>query len=311
MCQIADIETEGDGIERLPELEEQGLAVDRRPQRTIGRTVSLSGIGVHTGENVLLQLIPAEPGTGIVFRRADLPGQPLIPATVEYAEGVSRQTTLAVGNAIVQTPEHVLSALKAFDLDNVIIELSGSEPPVGDGSSEHFVRMIDSADIVEQTEASVPIVQLREPVYYSDGDTHLVALPSHEYRISYTMHYPGSPVLGSQYLSLAIDTDSFREELGMCRTFCLYEEISFLIDQGLIKGGTLDNAVVIKDDAILSKGGLRHPDEPVRHKVLDLIGDLSLLGIPLLAHVIAVRTGHRSNVAFAKKLYNHIMRGSQ
>lgn len=298
MCQVADIEQE----EELP-------LSETRLQRTIGRSVSFSGVGVHTGESVQLRLIPADPGTGIVFKRNDLPGQPLIPATVEYAEGVARQTTLSVGDAVVQTPEHVLSALKAFEIDNAIIELSGGEPPVGDGSSEPFVQMIDGADIVEQEGATTPIVRLTEPVCYSSGETHLIALPSDEFRVSYTMHYPNSSVLGSQYLSLPITTETFKTQIGMCRTFCLYEEISFLIDQGLIKGGTLDNAVVIKEDAVLSKGGLRHPDEPVRHKILDLIGDLSLIGIPLLTHIIAIKTGHKSNVAFAKKLYNHIMRG--
>ena len=303
MCQLAPVDHEGE-----PTAAETVLTVGARLQRTLGHTVSYSGIGVHTGEDVVMQLIPAEPGTGIVFQRSDLPGQPLIPATVEYATGVARQTTLAVGNALIQTPEHVLAALRAYDLDNVIIALSSQEPPVGDGSSDIFVKMIESADIVEQ-EVEMPVVKLQQPLAYSDGDVQLVAIPSDEFRISYTLHYPNSPVLGSQFFSSEVTSETFSKEIAPCRTFCLYEEISYLIDQGLIKGGTLDNAVVIKDDAILSKGGLRFPDEAVRHKVLDLIGDLSLIGIPLLAHVIAIRSGHRHNVAFARKLFNHLTRG--
>lgn len=305
MCQMASLEQDGDAVTVNP-----NLLVSNRPQRTLGRSVSYSGIGVHSGQDVVMQLQPADPGTGVVFRRMDLPGQPTIPATVEYADGVARQTTLAVGNALVQTPEHVLAALKAYDIDNVVIELSAQEPPVGDGSADIFVQMIESADVVEQSHCT-PIVKLEKPVCYSDGDVHLVAMPSDEYRISYTLHYPNSPVIGSQYFSAKIDSETFKNEIGMCRTFCLYEEISYLIDQGLIKGGTLDNAVVIKDDAILSKGGLRFPDEPARHKLLDIIGDLSLLGIPLQAHIIAIKSGHRPNVAFARKLYNHIMRGKE
>ena len=150
------------------------------------------------------------------------------------------------------------------------------------------------------------MLSLQAPVYWSEGEIHLVALPCDTYKISYTLDYPDTKLISSQYFSLSIDQDSFKREIASCRTFSLYEEVSMLMDKGLIKGASLDNAVVIKDDTILSKGGLFFQDEMVRHKILDVIGDLALVGYDFKAHIIAIRSGHASNVAFARKLYNHL-----
>ena len=152
-------------------------------------------------------------------------------------------------------------------------------------------------------------MRLDRPVYYSAGEVHLVALPCDEYRMSYTLHYPKAGPICSQYCSIAIESDSFRTELAPCRTFALYEELSALMDAGLIKGGSLDSAVVIKGDEILTNGGLHFPNELARHKVLDLVGDLRLMGVDIQAHVLAVRSGHKTNVAFAETLLNHITAG--
>jgi UDP-3-O-[3-hydroxymyristoyl] N-acetylglucosamine deacetylase len=165
--------------------------------------------------------------------------------------------------------------------------------------------MIEEVGVVELDTQLTP-VSLKHPVYYSCGDIHLVALPSDEYRISYTLHYPKTAVIKSQYYSGVVSKDRFIKDLAPCRTFALYEEISYLMDNGLIKGGSLDNAVVIMNDVVLSKEGLRFDDEMVRHKVLDLIGDLSLVGIPFNAHIIAICSGHHSNVELAKKIYSQI-----
>ncbi|MBS0634575.1 MAG: UDP-3-O-acyl-N-acetylglucosamine deacetylase [Verrucomicrobia bacterium] len=276
-----------------------------RKQRTVGKIVEYSGVGIHTGHDVLIRFIPAEIGEGIYFKRIDLPGEPIIPAAVEYVFDTSRSTNLAINDVRIYTVEHVLAAVRAYEIDNLCIELSAHEPPAGNGSSDVFVDMIHQAGIVEQS-ATKTIVSLQNPVYHSEGDVHLVAIPSDEYRLSYTLHYPQTKALGSQYFSLALTAESFTKELAPCRTFALYEEISFLMDRGLIKGGSLDNAVVVKDEAVISKNGLFFPDEMVRHKVLDMVGDLSLIGIQCKAHIIAIRSGHPANFRFAQKLYSQL-----
>lgn len=288
---------------------EEGLSVDCcaacRKQHTLGGEVCFSGIGVHSGQDVTVRFFPAKVGTGIVFRRVDLPGNPEVPATVEYVQDTSRSTSIGIGNVSIQTVEHLLAALYAYQIDNAVIEISGVEPPVGDGSSRVFIEMIEEVGVDEQ-EATTPVLALEKPVYYSNGDIHLVALPSDCFQMSYTLNYPGSKALQTQYQSFEVTAKAFAEELAPCRTFARYEEISLLMDHGLIKGGSLDNAVVIKDDVVFSKEGLRFSDEMVRHKMLDLVGDLSLVGFQFRAHVISIRSGHTSNVAFAKKLYHSL-----
>lgn len=275
-----------------------------RPQRSLKKEVAFSGVGIHTGKEVSIRFCPAPPDSGIFFQRIDLPGKPLIPAAIEYVQETARSTTIGVGSASVQTVEHVLAALFAYQIDNLCIQVDEGEPPVGDGSSQPFVKLIEEAGVVEQ-EALKAIHPLKVPLFYSYGETHLVAVPSDEYRISYTLHYPNTPVIRSQYLSIPVNEETFKKEISPCRTFALYEEITALMDRGLIRGGSLENAVVIKDDVVFSKEGLRFPDEMVRHKILDLIGDLSLVGFPFQAHVIAVRSGHRANVELGKEFIKH------
>lgn len=272
-----------------------------RPQRTLAQAASFSGIGIHTGKVVNMRFLPAPEGSGIKFRRVDLPSKPEIPATVEYVVDTSRSTILGLADVRVHTVEHVLAALRAYEIDNLCIEIDNLEPPVGNGSSDLFVQMIEEAKILDQA-AKLPLVSILEPIYYSDKDIHIVALPSTEYRISYTLSYPDPEVLRAQFHSLVLTPESFKNEIAPCRTFSLYKEISYLIDKGLIKGGSLDNAVVIHDEAVFSKGGVFFPNEMVRHKILDLIGDLSLVGFPFLAHIIAIRSGHASNWQFSKKI---------
>jgi UDP-3-O-[3-hydroxymyristoyl] N-acetylglucosamine deacetylase len=276
-----------------------------RKQRTLKNVAEYSGIGLHTGAEVTMRFVPTKEGMGISFKRVDLPGQPIIPATVEYVCANMRNTTLGIADVRIHTVEHVLAAIRAYNIDNIMIEINGIEPPVGNGSSDIFIDMIETSGIVEQ-ESSTPIVKLSHPVYWSEGEIHLVAIPSDCYRISYTLNYPDTRLLKSQYYSFALTSETFKQEIAPCRTFSLYEEVSMLMDRGLIKGASLDNAVVIKDDTILSKGGLYFADEMVRHKILDVIGDLSLIGFDIQAHIIAIRSGHASNVAFARKLFNSI-----
>lgn len=277
-----------------------------RPQRTLKHQVSYSGIGIHTGKEVTLNFCPAKAHSGIVFQRVDLPGQPTVSATVENVVDTSRSTKIGNAQCSVQTVEHVLAALNAYQVDNVCVQVSEGEPPIGDGSSQTFVELIEKAEVVELKE-KINVLTLEKPVHFSHGQTHLVALPSDTFQISYTLHYPDTPLIKSQYLSLEITSTSFKEKIASCRTFALYEEINYLIEHGLIKGGSLENAVVIKDDVVLSKDGLRFPDEMVRHKILDLLGDLSLVGRPFLAHIIAIRSGHSANVALGRELIKHFL----
>jgi UDP-3-O-[3-hydroxymyristoyl] N-acetylglucosamine deacetylase len=271
-----------------------------RPQRTLKKEVSYCGVGIHTGKEVVMRLCPAPPHSGIVFQRVDLAGAPKIPAAIEYVQDTARSTTIGIGSYSVQTVEHLLAALSACQIDNLCVQINEGEPPIGDGSARLFVELIEEAGLEEQ-EAVTMLPLLKQPVYFSQGQTHLVALPAEEFRISYTLHYPNTPLIRSQYLSLQITPETFKEEIANCRTFALYEEITYLKEQGLIRGGSLENAIVIKGDAVFNEGGLRHPDEMVRHKILDLIGDLSLVG-HFLAHVIVIRSGHTANVALGKAL---------
>lgn len=277
-----------------------------RLQKTIGDAISYSGVGIHTGKEVSIRFCPAPENTGIVFQRVDLPGKPSIPASIDYVVETSRSTTIGMGSVRVHTVEHVMAALFSYGIDNVIVQVTDAEPPIGDGSSKIFVEMLEEVGVANQL-LSKPILRVTEPLYFSKGETHLVALPSHEYRISYTLHYPNTPVIRSQYLSLTINETVFKEQIAGCRTFALYEEITLLMEKGLIRGGSLENAVVIKDEVVFSKEGLRFPDEMVRHKILDLIGDLALVGFDFRAHVIAIRSGHAANVALGKELLNHFL----
>ena len=279
--------------------------IQHRKQQTLKKPVEFSGIGLHTGVEVTLRFLPAKEGTGRVFKRIDLPGQPIIPATVEYVSGNTRNTTLGVADVRIHTVEHVLAAISAYNIDNIIIEINGIEPPIANGSSDVFVKMIEDAGILEQ-KATLAIVKLSQPVYWSEDEIHIVAIPCDCFKISYTLNYLNTKLLKSQYYSIDLNSDSFKKEIASCRTFSLYEEVSALMDRGLIKGASLNNAVVIKDDTILSKGGLFFPDEMCRHKILDMVGDLSLIGFDLHAHIISIRSGHASNVAFARKLFNFI-----
>lgn len=276
-----------------------------RKQRTIAEPVSFSGLGIHTGQQVDMRFCPAEENSGIVFKRTDLPSQPIIAAHVDAVFDTSRSTTIGSSDVLIHTVEHVLAAVNAQGVDNLCIEVSNLEPPISDGSSKTFFDMIEAVGIHEQ-KAELHTYKISEPLYWSHNDIHLIALPSDSYRISYTLNYPESQVLRSQFHSVEVTKENFKLEIAPCRTFSRYEEVEMLMDRGLIKGGSLDNAVIIKGNAVFSKDGLHFPDEMVRHKILDVIGDLSLIGFPFCAHIIAIRSGHAANNQLAKIIYKSI-----
>ena len=258
-------------------------------------------MGLFTGEKVSIRICPAPVDTGIIFQRVDLPGRPVIPALLPYVGEAPRCTRLTASRGSVMMVEHLLSSLYAFGVDNACIEVDGPEVPAVDGSAQPFIELIEKVGLHSQ-DMPRRYGKISQPVYWSEGDVHLVAFPSDEFRISYTMHYPHSPLLRSQYYSFVLQPLRYKVEIAPCRTFSLYEEIVPFIEKGWIKGGGLENALVIQGGRILNPEGARFEDEMVRHKILDLIGDLALVGTPLLAHVIAIRSGHVSNVAFAKVL---------
>lgn len=273
-----------------------------RTQRTLKKTVQYSGIGIHLGRTSVLSLLPAAINTGIVFRRYDEFGQYYdIPATLDNVSSTGRCTTLSKNGISIATVEHLLASLKACNIDNVIVSCTEEEIPIGDGSSALFMKLIDKAGIQEQDAFVHPMV-LPEPVFYQNQDIFLVAIPSNELKISYTLHYPQSASIGTQFRSITITEQSFREEIAPCRTFALHEELCFLMDRNLIGGGCLENAVVFKDCGTIRVGKQNFTDEPVRHKILDLVGDIALVSKPFLAHIMAIGSGHTSNIALGKKI---------
>ncbi|MFH1715156.1 MAG: bifunctional UDP-3-O-[3-hydroxymyristoyl] N-acetylglucosamine deacetylase/3-hydroxyacyl-ACP dehydratase [Elusimicrobiota bacterium] len=269
-------------------------------QRTIKNEISYSGIGLHTGNKTTMIFKPAEANAGIVFVRADLPGKPIIKANLKNVTGVIRGTNIGKGEVSIQTVEHLMAAFCGLGIDNIIVELDANEPPVGDGSCADFITVLRKAEIVEQN-AERQYLVFDRAVEYSNKDVHIIVLPCDEFMITCTIDY-NHPVLNTQYFSSVMNESVFMDMIAPSRTFCFDYEIETLKKQGLAKGGNLTNAIVIGDTSIHNKESLRFENEFVRHKVLDLIGDLYLVGHPIKGHVIAIRCGHAANIEFAKKL---------
>ncbi|MFI0348071.1 MAG: bifunctional UDP-3-O-[3-hydroxymyristoyl] N-acetylglucosamine deacetylase/3-hydroxyacyl-ACP dehydratase [Chthoniobacterales bacterium] len=267
-------------------------------QRTLAQSVSLTGCALHTGSNVTLTLHPAPVGHGYKFRRTDLPDEPTIDAKAEYVKTVERSTTLVEGSAKIHTVEHVLSALAGMGVDNAMIEMNANEPPIGDGSALGYVDLIKRAGIMELN-APRAFFETREPLHFESKNGSIMTLfPDSGFRISCTQAGPDGRF--TQYLSVEITPEVYEKEIAPARTFVFYEEVKELMEKGLIKGGSLENALVIRGESVLSKEPLRFSDEFVRHKILDIIGDLALAGRPLKGHVVAVRPGHGPNTELAR-----------
>jgi UDP-3-O-[3-hydroxymyristoyl] N-acetylglucosamine deacetylase/3-hydroxyacyl-[acyl-carrier-protein] dehydratase len=273
-------------------------------QRTILREVSISGKSLHTGEEVQLTLKPAPVNHGIVFKRMDLFGKPELKPLVDFVTDLVRSTTIADGHAKVNTVEHVLSALSGCGVDNVLVEMDASEPPILDGSAKHFVNLLQQAEPVEQ-DAEREYFELDEPISVTRGASSIIALPHDGFRVTCTS--TDDRGIHTQHLSLDIDPESYVAQVAPARTFTIYEDIEELLKLGKIKGGSLDSAIVIKGDKILSKEPLRFKEEFVRHKILDIVGDIVLVGMPIKAHFIAVRPGHALNAELSKVLREKLL----
>jgi UDP-3-O-[3-hydroxymyristoyl] N-acetylglucosamine deacetylase len=267
-------------------------------QNTIARPVETEGVGLHTAVRGHLRLVPAPADTGIVFRRTDLDNFE-IEADGRWLARVSYATSLMKKGVLLSTVEHVLAALYACGIDNVYIELDALEVPILDGSSRPFVEMIAKAGI-RRLRRRRRYLQLTRPVEISDGDRHIAAYPSTNFRVRYMIDFP-HPLVGREEVELDVDAESFSRELGPARTFGFLEDVSRLRSMDLIRGGSLDNAIVLTRDGLLS-GELRFPDEFARHKALDLIGDLALVGRPLKAYVVAHKGGHALHTALVTRL---------
>ena len=295
-------------------------------QKTIKDKISISGIGLHTGVSSTITLKPAPENHGIKFKRIDLKGKSVIEGVVENVIDVTRGTTIGNNKFEIHTIEHLMAAISGLHIDNLLIEINNIEVPIMDGSAKPFVDLLIKAKIKEQNSHRVELV-IDETITYSDSkngiDIHVV--PSDKFRINYMMDYK-HPSIGTQYTSYYSIIEEFIKNVAPARTFCLLSEVNNLIECGLIKGGNLDNSLVFIDkifnkteikelnkkfpfklnlnnkNTLLNDTDLRYYNEPVRHKLLDLLGDLSLLGIPIKGHVVAARSGHASNIEFIKNI---------
>ena len=298
-------------------------------QHTIAEDVSINGVGIHSGFTVEMTIKPAKPNTGIIFQRVDLPNQPSVKADVDNVVDTTRSTTIEANGARVSTIEHLMAALVGSGIDNALIEINAAEVPILDGSAAPFVEKIFKAGIKQQDAAKI-YYTLQQNISFVDEEkkVEMVAMPYKEYRINTLIDF-NSPVLGTQHASIN-QISEFKDQVAPCRTFCFFHELEYLMNHNLIKGGDINNAIVVvdnpvseeqvkriakvfdKQDVKVNEGGilnnleLRFPNEPARHKLLDVIGDLALVGFPFKAHIIANRPGHSSNVAFAKKIKEHI-----
>ena len=267
---------------------------------TFAKAAALSGTSLHTGEKVTLKVQPAPPDSGIKFRRKDLQEEPIIDARIENLKTVERATTIGEGSVRVHTVEHVLAALSAMGIDNAIVEMDANEPPIGDGSAQPFVELIKKAGVVAQ-ETPRRFFDVREPLHVeSKSGAIVVLLPDDKFRISCTQAGPNGRF--TQFFSTEISPVIFEREIAPARTFVYYEDVQPLMEKNLIKGGSLENAVVVRGDAVLSKEPLRFRDEFVRHKILDIIGDLALVGQRLRGHVIAMKPGHAVNADLVRAI---------
>jgi len=300
-------------------------------QRTLNSEITISGVGLHTGKHATLVFKPAPENHGYKFKRIDLEGQPIVEADVDNVTDTSRGTTITQNGASVSTVEHLLASLVGMEIDNVLIEIDGPEVPIMDGSALIYVEAIEKAGYKDQ-EADREYYEIPHNIHYTEADrrVEMVAMPLDGYRFTCMIDY-NSPVLGSQHSAIT-SISEFKKEIASSRTFCFLHELEMLLEHNLIKGGDLNNAIVVVDkdvskdelrhlaklfnredidvarEGILNNIKLRHQNEPARHKLLDMIGDLALVGRPLKGHIMAARPGHAANVAFAKKIKAQINR---
>jgi len=271
-------------------------------QHTLKNIVRFSGIGLHTGRAVNVRILPCGEDSGIRFVRTDLPGSPAIKAVSANVISTSYATTIGLKGSSVSTIEHLMAAFYGMGVDNALVELDGPEVPIMDGSAVDFIGMIESVGLAPLPALRQYLV-VKKPIRVSEDDKYIFLLPPDdmEFTIDYSIDF-AHPFLNKQSFSRLFSQDVFRKELGSARTFGFLKDVESLRANGLARGGSLENAIVISDTEILNEGGLRYPDEFVRHKVLDLMGDIALVGAPVLGQLIAYRSGHSLNHKLAQKV---------
>ena len=271
-------------------------------QRTLKSTAVYNGIALHTGVRATLRINPAEANTGITFRRVDMPHQPSVQALASNVVDVRRGTTIAnqTNGAVVYTVEHIMSALHVCGIDNAVVDMDGPEPPIADGSALPYLEMVKEAGSVEQ-DAPERFWTATAPIYFENQVTKMILLPSDELKISCMASFPGCPI-DPQFMSLTITEESFTNEIAPARTFVDFRDLEQLLAMGLVKGGSLDNAAILHNGAIISKENLRYRNEIVRHKILDIVGDVFLCGARVKADIVAFKPGHPTNVQLAGEM---------
>lgn len=269
-----------------------------RLQRTLKKEVSIAGIGLHTGQSTSVKLMPAPRDNGIVFYRRDR--DVFIKADLNSVSDTAFATTLGSNGTKVKTVEHILAALSGLGIDNLLIEVSGPEIPILDGSSSGFVELILSAGVAKQAE-KMPHLRILKPVFFKEANTEICVLPYDGTLITYQASFDHN-LIGRQKMSIRLNEETFVKELAPARTFGFLKDIANMRANGLAKGGSLENAIILSDIGVVNKTGLRFQDEFIRHKVLDFIGDISLIGLPVYGHIHAIKTGHTTNIKFARKL---------
>lgn len=271
-------------------------------QHTISREASIEGVGLHTNDRINLEIKPAPVNHGIVFKRVDIKNSPLIPAYISYVLDLKRslrRTSIGINSVEVHTIEHLMASFAALKIDNALVEIDGVEVPGLDGSASPFIEILQKVGVVEQP-ALRRVYQLKEPIWVEDEDASLTALPSNELKISYLLNY-NHPKLQAQYVTFVLEKDIFVREIAPSRTFCLEEEVEPLRQIGLGKGADYSNTVVVSKSGVINNT-FRFEDEPARHKVLDLIGDLYLLGCALETNIIAIKSGHPLNIRLLRRI---------
>jgi len=274
-----------------------------RVQQTLANAVSCSGVGLHSGQPVTLTLRPAPADTGVVFVNRSGKGGASLAASVEHLVATELCTAISGNGFQVKTIEHILAALSGLDIDNVYVEVDAAEAPVMDGSAGHFVRLIRSAGIAPQSQRQ-PYLKITRPLEVIDGTRRVRIEPSATTKITYSIHY-NHPLIQTQTYAYEHSVHAFEREIADARTFGFMQEVEALWARGLGKGGSLDNTIILSQDGILNESGLRFTNEFVRHKILDLIGDFSLLGVPFIGHVIAERSGHAIHTRLVQQILNH------
>lgn len=272
-------------------------------QKTIGRTISISGVGLHTGRKATVTLRPAQENTGYLFVCKDAETPIEILATFDRVVDTILATTIGRDGFKISTVEHLIAAFRGMDLDNVIVEVEGGEVPIMDGSAAPFVYMIRKAGIVEQ-ERLRKYIMVSKTISFEEGDKFIKISPFQGFQIDFTIDFP-HPAIGRQSLSFSFSPENFEKEIARARTFGFYKEVEFLKKKGLALGGSLENAVVVGNDGIINQEGLRMVDEFVRHKILDLIGDIALLGYPVLGKIEAYKSGHDLNNKLCRELFEN------